>query len=60
VKILQRMLGHASAAMTLDVYADRFPEDPTSVSIALDRAAGDSFVGKSWAKAPDGGPNQPQ
>lgn len=52
VKILQRMLGHASAAMTLDVYADLFPEDLTSVSIALDRAARDSFVGKPWAKAP--------
>lgn len=49
VKILQRMLGHASAAMTLDVYADLFPEDLTSVSIALDRAARDSDVGKMWA-----------
>ena len=27
VKALQRMLGHASAAMTLDVYADLFDED---------------------------------
>ncbi|MGN6218734.1 MAG: tyrosine-type recombinase/integrase [Microbacterium sp.] len=53
VKILQRMLGHASAAMTLDVYADLFPEDLTSVSIALDRAARDSFVGKPWAKPYD-------
>ncbi|WP_019181147.1 tyrosine-type recombinase/integrase [Microbacterium yannicii] len=50
VKILQRMLGHASAAMTLDVYADLFPEDLTSVSIALDRAARDSVVGNPWAK----------
>lgn len=53
VKILQRMLGHASAAMTLDVYADLFPEDLTSVSSALDRAARDSFVGKTWAKRPE-------
>ncbi|GAA1469038.1 tyrosine-type recombinase/integrase [Microbacterium thalassium] len=53
VKLLQRMLGHASAAMTLDVYADLFPEDLTSVSAALDRAARDSFVGKSWADAAD-------
>lgn len=50
VKILQRMLGHASAAMTLDVYADLFPDDLTSVSIALDRAARDSFVGNPWAR----------
>ncbi|WP_349426001.1 tyrosine-type recombinase/integrase [Microbacterium sp. LWS13-1.2] len=57
VKILQRMLCHASAAMTLDVYADLFPEDLTSVSIALDRAARDSFVGKPWARASDDGPN---
>ncbi|MDR7110922.1 hypothetical protein J2X03_000778 [Microbacterium trichothecenolyticum] len=52
------MLGHASAAMTLDVYADLFPEDLTSVSIALDRAARDSFVGKPWARAPEGDPNR--
>ncbi|MGX5769802.1 tyrosine-type recombinase/integrase [Microbacterium trichothecenolyticum] len=59
VKILQRMLGHASAAMTLDVYADLFPEDLTSVSIALDRAARDSFVGKPWAKPYDDGSSAP-
>lgn len=58
VKILQRMLGHASAAMTLDVYADLFPEDLTSVSIALDRAARDSFVGNPWAKPDDDGPGR--
>jgi len=50
VKILQRMLGHASAAMTLDVYADLFPEDLTSVSIALDQAARVSVVGNPWAR----------
>ncbi len=27
VKAIQRMLGHASAAMTLDIYADRFDDD---------------------------------
>jgi integrase len=26
-KVVQRMLGHASAAMTLDVYADLFDSD---------------------------------
>lgn len=59
VKILQRMLGHASAAMTLDVYADLFPEDLTSVSIALDRAARDSFVGNPRAKPDDEGSSTP-
>jgi integrase len=31
-KVLQRMLGHASAAMTLDVYADLFESDLDSVA----------------------------
>ncbi|WP_375406804.1 tyrosine-type recombinase/integrase [uncultured Amnibacterium sp.] len=38
VKAMQRMLGHASASMTLDVYADLFDEDLESVSMALDHA----------------------
>lgn len=32
VKAVQRMLGHASAAMTLDVYADLFDDDLDSVA----------------------------
>lgn len=39
VKTVQRMLGHASAAMTLDVYADLFDTDLDSVADALDAAA---------------------
>ena len=31
-KLVQRMLGHASAAMTLDVYADLFDSDSASVA----------------------------
>lgn len=38
VKAVQRMLGHASAAMTLDVYADLFDDDLEAVSTALDRS----------------------
>ena len=38
VKAIQRMLGHASAAMTLDVYADLFDDDLDAVSTALDQA----------------------
>lgn len=38
VKAIQRMLGHASAAMTLDVYADLFDDDLDMVSVALDRS----------------------
>ena len=39
VKVVQRMLGHASAAVTLDVYADLFDEDLDTVAVALDRIA---------------------
>ena len=31
-KVVQRMLGHASAAMTLDVYADLFESDLEAVA----------------------------
>jgi integrase len=43
VKAVQRMLGHASAAMTLDRYADLFDDDLDAVAERLDavaRAAG--------------------
>jgi len=36
VKAVQRQLGHASAAMTLDVYAGLFPEDLDAVADRLD------------------------
>ncbi|WP_460648296.1 tyrosine-type recombinase/integrase, partial [Leucobacter ruminantium] len=38
VKAVQRMLGHASAAMTLDVYADLFEDDLDAVGAAMDDA----------------------
>lgn len=38
VKVLQRMLGHKSAAMTLDVYADLFEDDLDEVATAMSRA----------------------
>ncbi|MHA3723475.1 tyrosine-type recombinase/integrase [Leucobacter sp. HY1910] len=38
VKAVQRMLGHASAAMTLDTYADLFDDDLDGVAVALDHA----------------------
>ena len=38
VKAVQRMLGHASAAMALDVYADLFDDDLDVVVGALDDA----------------------
>ena len=36
VKAVQQMLGHASAAMTLDVYAGLFPDDLDAVGRSLD------------------------
>jgi integrase len=50
VKAVQRMLGHASAAMTLDVYADLFDDDLDAVAVALNQGATDSDVGKPWAR----------
>jgi integrase len=38
VKAVQRMLGHSSAAMTLDTYADLFDDDLDAVAIALGTA----------------------
>ena len=37
VKAVQRMLGHASAAMTLDTYAELFDDDLDDVAAALDQ-----------------------
>lgn len=47
VKAVQRMLGHASAAMTLDTYADLFDDDLDAVSDALHREVPATSVGKT-------------
>ncbi len=44
VKAVQRMLGHASAAMTLDTYADLFDDDLDAVAFALGRARQQSLT----------------
>ncbi|MGN6220791.1 MAG: tyrosine-type recombinase/integrase [Microbacterium sp.] len=46
VKAVQRMLGHASAAMTLDVYADLFDDDLDAVSAAMNRARSAALVSR--------------
>ncbi|MDJ0323384.1 tyrosine-type recombinase/integrase [Cryobacterium sp. PH31-AA6] len=46
VKAVQRMLGHASAAMTLDTYADLFDDDLNAVADRLNDAATFSGVVK--------------
>lgn len=52
VKAVQRMLGHASAAMTLDVYADLFDRDLDAVGDALDDAVSRSGVPKTCPDDP--------
>jgi integrase len=54
VKVVQRMLGHASAAMTLDVYADLFDDDFTAVADKLSET-----VGKVWARGGETAVQQP-
>ncbi|MBT2517459.1 tyrosine-type recombinase/integrase [Streptomyces sp. ISL-90] len=44
VKAVQRMLGHKSAAMTSDVYADLFDDDLDAVGAALDRARAGAYA----------------
>jgi hypothetical protein len=39
VKAIQRMLGHAKASMTLDMYADLFDDDLEAVADRLDEVA---------------------
>ena len=51
VKAVQRMLGHASAAMTLDLYADLFDDDLDEVAMRLQAAVSAANVGKKWANA---------
>lgn len=50
VKTIQRMLGHTSAAMTLDVYSDLFDTDLDSVSDALNAAADQAGVTRLLAR----------
>ena len=57
VKAVQNLLGHASAAMTLDIYADLFDDDLEAFAIALHEARARESVGKMWARG--GQPTQP-
>jgi integrase len=47
VKAVQRMLGHAKASMTLDVYADLFDDDLDVVADRLDTAIKTSTTRKT-------------
>jgi integrase len=59
VKAVQRMLGHASASMTLDTYADLFDDDLDGVAVALNLQALSSNVGKMWANGSHSPLNNP-
>jgi integrase len=50
VKAVQRMLGHASAAMTLDTYADLFDDDMEDVAVRMNEAATVSIVSTMWPR----------
>jgi len=54
--VQQRMLVHASASITLDVYADLFDEDLDSVATALDQMARKSDIATLLPK-PENGPS---
>ena len=51
IKALQRMLGHASAAVTLDIYTDLFDDDLDAVADRLDTLRRDSSVAQTWPNA---------
>jgi integrase len=51
VKAVQSMLGHASAAVTLDVYSDLFDSDLDTVSAALDAQILRTDVAKTLPRA---------
>ncbi len=50
VKAVQRQLGHRSAVMTLDVYADLFDDDLDDLSQAMSDMLLADDVGKMWAE----------
>ena len=50
VKAIQNQLGHASAAMTLDVYADLFDDDLDAVGLAMDSLLLREIVAKMLQK----------
>ncbi|WP_233206051.1 site-specific integrase [Cryobacterium sp. N19] len=60
VKAVQRMLGHSSAAMTLDVYADLFDDDLDAVAVALNGSVPFSNVFKMCSLDEDEAVSEPE
>jgi hypothetical protein len=59
VKAVQKMLGHASAAMTLGVYTDLFDDDLDAVAVRINDATVAASVSKMWPRNDEGGPEGP-
>ena len=60
VLALQRMLGHTSAKVTLDTYADLFDDDLDAVAVTLDSRYSRGSVAKMWPKGAHVGSRQTQ
>lgn len=58
VLALQRMLGHQSAKVTLDTYADLFDTDLDAVAVTLHKSYSVGTVGKTWAQGGHGADQQ--
>jgi integrase len=54
-KAVQRMLGHASAAMTFDTYADLFEDDLDAVSDRMNEVRAKASVVDLWGNSPKTG-----
>jgi hypothetical protein len=56
VQSVQRLLGHASAAMTLDIYTGLFDDDLSALAermdAALDAETASRSLGTVWARDP--------
>ena len=52
VLALQRMLGHTSAKVTLDTYADLFDDDLDAVAVTLHSRYSRENVAKTWPRGP--------
>jgi integrase len=50
VKAVQRMLGHASASMTLDVYSDLFDDDLDAIAGRLDEGLAKTIARQNVGK----------
>ncbi|AUS29941.1 site-specific integrase [Rhodococcus qingshengii] len=60
VLALARMLGHTSAKVTLDTYADLFDTDLDDVAVTMDKAYSPASVAKKWPQTGGDSPDLAQ